>query len=1063
MARKSGAEAFWSQWIVWVPVLLFVLAVITFYFLNIGSTFESQDLLITLSVLFSSSVSFFIMYLAARSYLTTGSRAVLLLGCGAMLFAFINVMGGIMMNSPNPATTIYNTGAFLAGLCYVVSAFLAYNQRPHLKVPTGTLSHLGFTYASILIVICLLILGTVAGLTPAFFVEGQGSTLLRQVILNVTVIEFVVASICLYLLYRSSRTPFLRLYSLGLLLIGMGIWTLSLSNSIWTPLTWVARGGQYLGVLYLLIGVWSISESGGDWRIPLERALRETEDKYRTIVETANEGILMLDADTRISYINKKFADMLGYNVEELLGTSMYKYLEDPDAGRNRFEMRQQGIKGSADTKLIHKDGSLIWIFTNVTPMFDKDGRFVGTVSMITDITERKRVEEALRASEEKYRGIVETANEGIWIADVNSRTTFVNKRMADMLGYAPEEVIGKSFNDFLDKAGQDLGIQMIQRRQDGIQDSYERKFMRKDGSILWTITNASPIMGRDGKLIGTMGMLTDITKRKRVEDALLESEEKYRNIVETAGEGIWVLDNNATTVSVNTRMADMLGYSVEELVGKNAYDFVYEEDRELGRQIAAKAIRDVKEQVEFRYRKKDGSPLWTIMSSKQLFDDNGKHQGSFAMFTDITERKRTEDALAEAKNRLTADLTGMSKLQNISTHLVIQDNLRSLFGETVEAAIEITYADKGNIQMLDENGVLKIVESRGFRQPWLDYFNSVHESTAAVCGTAMARGERVIVEDVTKSPIFIGTPALEVQLMEGVRAVQSTPLFSRSGRLLGMFSTHYRVPHRPEESELFLLDMLARQAADLIERIQAEEELKIAKMQAELYLDLMGHDISNMHQIAIGQLELAQEVIKTDGMLEAADGGELIDTSLDSLERSAKLIDNVRKLQKIRSNKDVMDKEVSIDNVLADVIKQYDGQYPEKTVKIEMKEGPHIVNANELLRDVFTNLIGNAIKHSNGSKVEISVKLEDVLDNGKTYYKISIEDDGPGIPDDMKERIFNRLQRGETQAKGMGLGLYLVNSLVDSYNGSVWAEDRVHGDYTKGSRFVVMLPAIDH
>ncbi len=95
-------------------------------------------------------------------------------------------------------------------------------------------------------------------------------------------------------------------------------------------------------------------------------------------------------------------------------------------------------------------------------------------------------------------------------------------------------------------------------------------------------------------------------------------------------------------------------------------------------------------------------------------------------------------------------------------------------------------------------------------------------------------------------------------------------------------------------------------------------------------------------------------------------------------MERSARLIDNVRKLQKIRSNDDVKNKEMSLEDVLSDVVKQYDGQYPEKAVKIDAKEGPHIVKANELLRDVFTNLIGNAIKHSNGSKVDILVKLED-------------------------------------------------------------------------------------
>jgi len=123
---------------------------------------------------------------------------------------------------------------------------------------------------------------------------------------------------------------------------------------------------------------------------------------------------------------------------------------------------------------------------------------------------------------------------------------------------------------------------------------------------------------------------------------------------------------------------------------------------------------------------------------------------------------------------------------------------------------------------------------------------------------------------------------------------------------------------------------------------------------------------------------------------------------------------------------------------------------------------GPSPVIANKLLRDVFTNLIGNAIKNSNGNGAAINVRLENAIRDGKNYYKVSVEDNGPGIPDDMKDKIFNRLQRGHTQATSHGLGLYLVKSLVDSYHGLIWVEDRVTGDHDKGSRFIVLLPAAE-
>jgi PAS domain S-box-containing protein len=147
---------------------------------------------------------------------------------------------------------------------------------------------------------------------------------------------------------------------------------------------------------------------------------------------------------------------------------------------------------------------------------------------------------------------------------------------------------------------------------------------------------------------------------------------------------------------------------------------------------------------------------------------------------------------------------------------------------EIVDLAISITHADQGNIQLLDPAARrLKVAAYRGHERWWLDFFESVAEGQGASCGAALQQGGRVIVEDVTTSPVFVGTPALEVQLGAGIRAVQSTPLFGSSGDLVGMISTHFRTPHRPDERDLRLLDLLARQAADMIERVRSEAALR--------------------------------------------------------------------------------------------------------------------------------------------------------------------------------------------------------------------------------------------
>ncbi len=232
-------------------------------------------------------------------------------------------------------------------------------------------------------------------------------------------------------------------------------------------------------------------------------------------------------------------------------------------------------------------------------------------------------------------------------------------------------------------------------------------------------------------------------------------------------------------------------------------------------------------------------------------------------------------------------------------------------------------------------------------------------------------------------------------------------------------------------------------------------EELRQAKARAELYVDLLSHDINNLNQIAMGYLEIAKE------MLDLKDEErDFIEKPYESLRRSSVLIGNVRKLQKITEG-DMKDEIIELGQLLSDISSEYETPCIGVDKSQECK-GPCYVKANQLLHDVFSNLLSNAIKHADHCNGRISIILEAVADDDRPAYTISVEDNGPGIPDDMKGKVFNRLQRGETRAKGIGLGLYLVKSLVESYHGRVWVEDRVAGDHTKGARFVVMLPAYD-
>jgi signal transduction histidine kinase len=221
-----------------------------------------------------------------------------------------------------------------------------------------------------------------------------------------------------------------------------------------------------------------------------------------------------------------------------------------------------------------------------------------------------------------------------------------------------------------------------------------------------------------------------------------------------------------------------------------------------------------------------------------------------------------------------------------------------------------------------------------------------------------------------------------------------------------------------------------------------------------------MSHDINNMNQVAIGFIELALEHIDLEGSLSRGDK-HLLEKPIDALRNSARLIDNVKKLQRIRKGGLRM-MPVDIGQALDDAISELSrNNGREISIRRASAKG-YYVTANELLKDVFSNVIGNSIRHSRADQpLHIDITVDKQTIDSTDHYVVSIEDNGPGICDSRKEAIFDRFELYKNHTLSSGFGLSLVKALADAYHGKAWIEDRIAGDHTKGCRFVIALPVL--
>ncbi|OPY28596.1 MAG: sensory histidine kinase AtoS [Methanocella sp. PtaU1.Bin125] len=714
-------------------------------------------------------------------------------------------------------------------------------------------------------------------------------------------------------------------------------------------------------------------------------------------LDNFRDSAIWVTMDGRIVYVNQEACRSLGYSREELL--SLHIWDIDPDYSPEKFPEilleRKRGRYSKFESKHVTRDGRVFPV--EVTSCYTRYGDKEYLITFDRDITERKRAEEALRESEEEYRFLVENSKDVIWKIDLQGRWMFVSSNVVSVNGYRPDEMVGKTIWDFIaPECHESIKEKLLKRKRSEDVTPYITWSIHKDGHRTPLEVSTTPILDESGKVVGVQGISRDITTRMQAEAALQESEEKFRVLAETSPAAIFLYQGEKY-VYVNPMAEILTGYSRDELLSGDAWHWIHPEFLGLVKERARK--RQLGEtlpvQYEVKYLAKDGRAGWVDFAAG-LIEYRGKPAGLATAF-DVSERKRAEEAL---------------KLTQASVDLAAD----GIIWFTPEG--KVFYANQAACRALQySREELQEMYVWGFdpvytRETWPGHWQEIKERGSFTFETFHRA------KDGRRFP------------------VEASVNYVRSGDREFNFA--------------YLKDITGRK--------RAEEELKAAKQQAELYVDLMGHDINNMNQVSLGFLELARNIIEMEGRLDE-DNIVLLDKAMDSLNSSSQLIDNVRKIQ--REKMGLYKPEViDVCSMVDDIIKQF-RRVPGRDVRITFTPQVQcLVRANSLLKDVFLNLVGNAVKHSKGA-LAVDIRVDQVTENGTEYCRIAVEDDGPGIPGELKKTLFDRLNLATTRARGKGFGLCLIKMLVDDYHGRFWVEDRVEGDHTRGARFVVMLPAV--
>ena len=740
-------------------------------------------------------------------------------------------------------------------------------------------------------------------------------------------------------------------------------------------------------------------------RKQMEDAVRNSERKYRALFEKIPQGIYQTSLEGKLMTANPALIRLLGHDSEEeLLAVNVEHdlYVNPEDRTTWMERIRTQGEVRDAELVLKRKDGEEVTVLDNAHLVHDEHANPVYYEGTLTDITARKRMEDELRRLSQFRESVVDNAHVWIDVLDEKANVVVWNRAAEAISGYSREEVIGhdkiwewlypdEKYRTYLTR----LVADVVQHGR--VEEDFETTIRRKDGQIRTISWNERSLVDELGKTIGSIAIGRDITQRKRAEEALRESEARYRTLFDSTNDAIFIHDMGRKFLEVNKVFCELLGYSSEELLQMTPADI---SSPEYASQVAPRLaeLRQVgRAFFESAYVRRDGTIIPIELSSR-IIDYKGK-PAVLSIARDITERKRAKEALlaTEAKYR-----------------------------QLVENIDEIIYAGQfGTSAMVSPLTFMSDQVERilGYRAKEFLYDPSIW-------GRSLHPDDMAEVQATTQM-VFEGKNTVRVYRMRKRYSEEYcwledhiVPQVDSTGRVTGYFGV----------------------ARDITERKQIER-------MKDQFVSTVSHELRTPLTSIRASLGLLASGVS--GALPEK-GQRMLEIAVTNTDRLVRLINDILDSERLASGKTPMEKKqcgaAQLVTQAADVMKP---MADKAGISLSVQSQDAALWADpDRIAQALTNLIGNAIKFSpKGGRIWVTAERKE----NQMLFKV--RDEGRGIPPDKLGLLFERFQQVDAsdarEKGGTGLGLSISKSIVEQHNGRIWAESTIG----KGSTFFFTLP----